>query len=62
MAAHCRYCTSTDIEARITPSGINYFHCNECNRNFITPILDPVSIVDADDIADDGTAATENLA
>ena len=61
MAAHCRYCNSTDIEARVTPSGINYFHCNECNRNFITPVYDPETVVAAPklSVAEGETSANE---
>lgn len=57
MAAHCPYCDSADIEARVTPPPTNYhyFHCNECNRNFITPVIDPESVVAAPEIESGGT-------
>lgn len=61
MAAHCRYCNSTDIEALVTPppKSINYFHCNECNRNFITPVYDPEAVVAAADIEGETSDANE---
>ena len=40
MAAHCRYCNSTNIEQR-TAKGINYWYCLDCNRPFLNPIYDP---------------------
>lgn len=47
MAAHCRVCNSTNLDPRVTPSGIHYFHCMDCGANMVTPIYDPLSVVEA---------------
>ena len=47
MASHCPYCDSTDIVGPlVSPRGVTYYHCNECNRNFITPVVDPTAASD----------------
>lgn len=40
MAAHCRYCDSTNLEQR-TSKGVTYWYCLDCNRPMLTPIYDP---------------------
>lgn len=54
MAMHCPYCDSSNIEARVgpPPNNVHYYHCNACNRNFITPVVDPLVVGTADEAAD----------
>lgn len=62
MASHCPYCDSTDITPQVK-NGVHYFHCNACNRNFITPVVDPelaaqvITEADAESIDGGGTAS-----
>lgn len=59
MASHCPICDSTNIEQRTAPSGRLYWHCNSCNKNFTTPIYDPLSTA-TDATSTEATASAES--